>query len=238
MNDARETRETIDRQALATWLRQEMDDADSVELGEGYQASVRRVMTPFGDYVIKRAHAHFLAGRFIKATVAREAEVYERLAGIPGIPAFHGLIDGKYLVLEYVPGASLRQKQHELADRDAFFAALLQTLEKMHAAGIAHGDLKRKDNVLVDPDERPYLIDFGTACIRFEHGGRLNARWFEAVKQMDLNAWIKLKYGRRPHNLPSGERLTEADAALYRELWIERIARWFTTLARKLGLRQ
>ena len=27
----------------------------------------------------------------------------------------------------------------------------------MHAAGVAHGDLKRKDNIIVGPGERPYL---------------------------------------------------------------------------------
>jgi tRNA A-37 threonylcarbamoyl transferase component Bud32 len=209
----------IDMQALKTWLREEMAESDAVTLGQGYQASVRRVATPFGDYVLKCPHRHRLLGRLMRSAVAREADVYRRIAGIPGIPACQGLVDAECLVLEFVPGASFRQMQHEIRDRDAFFAALLETLRRMHAAGVAHGDLKRKDNILVGPGERPYIIDFGIASLRHADAGRLNQLWFEMFKQMDYNAWIKLKYGRKP------EKLSAADGPLYRELWIERAVR-------------
>ena len=48
---------------------------------------------------------------------------------------------------------------------------------------------------------------------------------FAPLEQMDLNAWVKLKYGRRID--PETERgvLSAEDAAIYRPLWIERLAR-------------
>ena len=85
----------------------------------------------------------------------------------------------------------------------------------MHAAGVVHGDLKRKDNIIVGPGERPYLIDFGVAWLR-SNSTLLNRVWFEPGKQMDYNAWIKLKYQRRTDSLSA------TDAALYRPLLIER----------------
>ena len=67
----------------------------------------------------------------------------------------------------------------------------------MHAAGVAHSDLKRKDNIIVGSGERPYLIDFGIAVRRSARNGLFNRLVFARLKQMDLNAWVKLKYGRR-----------------------------------------
>jgi len=48
----------------------------------------------------------------------------------------------------------------------------------------------------------------------------LNRLRFGLTRQMDLNAFIKLKYG------PSAASISDQDAALYRPLLIERLARW------------
>jgi serine/threonine protein kinase len=103
----------------------------------------------------------------------------------------------------------------------------------MHAAGIAHSDLKRKENILVGPDETPFLIDFGIAAARPRIAGIRIGPGFATARQMDWNAWIKLKYGGRPESLPAD------DANLYRPLVIERWARrlrgpWKTLSMRKL----
>ena len=95
----------------------------------------------------------------------------------------------------------------------------------MHAAGVAHGDLKRKDNIIVGPGERPYLIDFGIAARRSATSAPWNRYAFEPLVQMDMNAWIKLKYGRRIDPTAEPGVLSPADAAVYRPLWIERVAR-------------
>jgi serine/threonine protein kinase len=215
--------------ALADWLRTQIAGGNGVSLGSGYQASVERFDGPFGRLVVKRPHGSWLLGRVARAAIVREAGIYERLAGIPGVPRAHGLVDGQ-LVLEYIDGESLRAREGMLSDRSAFFAQLLRTLDAMHARGVAHGDLKRKDNTIVGPGETPYLIDFGVASI--EEGGALRRAWFRLMRQMDYNAWIKLKYGREPAGLEA------ADAARYRPLWIERIARWLRIPWQKLTFRR
>jgi serine/threonine protein kinase len=101
----------------------------------------------------------------------------------------------------------------------------------MHAAGVAHGDLKRKDNIVVGPGERPYLVDFGIAALRGE-SRLLNRLVFEPVKQMDYNAWVKLKYQRQ------FDALSPEDATLYRPLRLERIARWVRIPWQKITLRR
>jgi serine/threonine protein kinase len=129
------------------------------------------------------------------------------------------------LALEHVAGPSLREHEPRIADRETFFAKLLATIEAMHAAGVAHGDLKRKDNIIVGAGERPYLIDFGIAVRRSAASVLWNRFAFERLVQMDLNAWVKLKYGRRidPDTEPGV--LSAVDAARYRPLLLERVAR-------------
>jgi serine/threonine protein kinase len=194
------------------------------ELGSGYQASVRLYATPYGELVVKRAHGGPL-GPLWRHLLRREHAVYERLGGIAGIPRAFGLVDGEALALEYVAGPSLREQDARLEDRERFFARLLATIEAMHAAGVAHGDLKRKQNVIVAAGEQPYLIDFGIACRRRAAAGLWNRWVFETFRQMDLNAWLKLKYGRRVDPKAEPGVLSAADAALYRPLLIERLAR-------------
>ena len=192
------------------------------ELGSGYQASVHLYETSAGSIVVKAPHGGPL-GTLWRSLLRREAAVYARLGGIAGIPRSFGLV-GDGLALEHIAGPSLREHERQIADRDALFAKLLATVRAMHAAGVAHGDLKRKDNIVVGAGERPYLIDFGIAVRR-----GTNALWnrlvFAPLVQMDLNAWVKLKYGRRVD--PSAEPgvLSAEDAAIYRPLWLERAAR-------------
>jgi predicted Ser/Thr protein kinase len=193
-------------------------------LGSGYQASAHLYETSAGEVVVKQPHRGGPLGALWRSLLRREQAVYERLGGIAGIPRSFGLV-GNGLALEYVAGPSLREHEARLADREAFFARLLTTIKAMHAAGVAHGDLKRKDNIIVASGERPYLIDFGIAVRRNARNGLFNRLVFEHIEQMDLNAWVKLKYGRRID--PETERgvLSAEDAAIYRPLLIERLAR-------------
>ena len=174
--------------------------------------------------VVKSPHGGPLGGLW-RALLRREAAVYEHLAGVPGVPRSYGLVAGGQLALEYVPGPSLREYEPSIVDREAFFAKVRLTLEAMHTAGVAHGDLKRKDNVIVAAGENPHLVDFGIAVRRSAGSALWNRLVFAPLAQMDLNAWVKLKYGRRVDPDADAGLLSTADAAVYRPLWIERMAR-------------
>ena len=85
----------------------------------------------------------------------------------------------------------------------------------MHDAGVAHGDLKRKKNILVGPAEQPYVIDFGIAVVADDRRGFL----FDLVRQVDRNAWIKHKYRGRTKDIAT------EDAPLYKPMRSERLMR-------------
>ena len=210
---------------LAAELGAAIDTGAGRKLGRGYQAAVHLYTTSVGDVVVKTPHRGGPLGGLWRSLLRREQSVYAQLDGIAGIPRSFGLVGRDCLALQFVAGPSLREQEARLKDRDAFFARLLTTVEAMHAAGVAHGDLKRKDNIIVGPGEQPYLIDFGIAVRRSPTNAAFNRFVFERLVQMDMNAWVKLKYGRRidPETEPGV--LSADDAALYRPLLIERAAR-------------
>jgi len=211
-------REETDDARLEAWLDRELAGGSGRLLGRGYQAAAYLLETPAGPVVVKKAHRYPLLHWIGLRGLRREAAVYERLKGVPGVPRSFGLRHG-HLVLEHIDGPSLRGHEPRLEDRERFFARLLASIDAMHAAGIAHGDLKRKDNILVGPDEQPYVIDFGIAWRAVPGAPRWRRALFDVISQMDYNAWIKLKYRRR------AEDLTAEDAERYRPLLLERVAR-------------
>lgn len=212
MSNGRQTLSPDQCQSILGWL----DSSNAGIVGTpGYQAAIRIYQGPAGAFAIKEPSGSWLRGSISRAAIRREAEVYRRLQGIPGIPTCFGFLDDRYLVLEHVPGDTLQALQDELADRETFFARLLETLQMMHDAGVAHGDLKRKQNILVGLDEQPYVIDFGIAVVADNRRGFL----FDLVRQADRNAWIKHKYRGRPADIAA------ADAALYKPMRMETVMR-------------
>lgn len=206
-------------------------EVEGLPLGAGYQATAELYRIPLGDFVIKRARGPFFWRRIGESGLRRERDIYDRVQNVPGIPRCMGLLDSKHLVLEHIPGDSYRKRQHELKDRERFFERLQKTIEDMHAAGVAHGDLKRKDNLLVGPDERPFLIDFGLAYATGS-GRPFEKSLFEWVKQYDYNAWIKHKYQGRMDEIPAD------DAKYYRPMKLEIAARGIRLLWQKLTFRR
>ena len=82
-------------------------------------------------------------------------------------------------------------------------------------------DLKRKDNLLVDKNLSPYLIDFGTALIKNNQSGIFKKIIFNFLQKTDLNAWVKYKYKR------SYDKISSEDLNYYSPTSIEKFYRKF-----------
>lgn len=185
-------------------------------LARGNQGEILRLEIDGRDLVVKQALGRSLLGRANRWTLAREARAYQRLNGIPGIARFHGFIDRRWLVLDHVESRPFRDAEVP----PDFFDRLLALLQEMHRRGVAHGDLKRKANLMMDPAGRPLLFDFGAAVVRREGLHPINHKLFDFLRQTDLNAWIKLKYG-------GYENLQPKDRALLKRSALERGLSWW-----------
>lgn len=202
--------------ALLEWIEARARSGQAAH-ARGYQGSVYVYETGGRRYAVKTAPARGLWGAGQRWMLRREHGAYRRLGDFPGAPRCYGLLRGRYLVLDYIEGVPLRQA--EIGDRRRFFDALLRYIEELHRRGVAHADLKRRDNLLVLEGQRPCLVDFGAAIVRKPGFAPLNHWLYGLARRFDLNAWVKLKYDGRY------EQMTPEDRAHYRRTAVERIAR-------------
>jgi len=202
--------------ALIEWIEARTHAGDPAH-ASGYQGAVYLYETEGRRLIVKAAVSGGLAGLLRRWMLRREYDAYRRLTGFAGSPRCYGLIDGRYLVLEYIDGVSLRTGQ--IDDRGTYFDTLFAHISELHRRGVAHADLKRRDNLLVIGGRLPCLVDFGAAIVRKPGFAPFNHYLYELARRFDFNAWAKLKYQGRM------EELTPEDRLYYRRTVIEIVAR-------------
>jgi len=202
---------------LLEWIKGSIKTRSNI-FSCGYQGHVY-LYEEKGRRLIIKAPIGWGLGRLIRRAMLRnEYRVYSRLSGIPGVPRCYGLLDGCYLVLEFIDGVPVRNAQ--ITDSDVFFETLLQLIKDLHKAGVAHMDLKKKDNLLVVEGHTPFVIDFGVAVIRKSSFAPLNHYLYNLAKKFDFNAWVKLKYDGRY------EKMIAEDKKYFNRTVIEKVSRW------------
>jgi serine/threonine protein kinase len=207
----------ISETELLQWIKSNQKTGSNV-LSRGYQGCVYLYEDNKQRLIIKTPMGWGL-GWFIRLRMLRnEYRAYSRLSDIQGIARCYGLLDGRYLVLEYIDGIPIRNAQ--ITHQHLFFETLLKVIKELHHVGVAHTDLKKKDNILVVDGKSPYLIDFGVAVVRKAGFAPLNHYLYHIASIFDFNAWVKLKY--------DGDyaRITPEDKEYFNRTRIEKVSRW------------
>jgi len=218
-----------------TFTRSEIVKHDSWAATAIYTSSHCQAVCKFN-----RLHPVFIVpvrwlGRML---ASRERRFMQRLTGIDGIPVSMDpvFIDGHVaehaVSHEFIPGHPLRA--NEQVD-DQFFPRLAALLAEVHGRGIAHVDLHKRENILVDDDGKPHLIDFQISF------GLPRNRWAAAVFRGTLRMLQRCdEYHLLKHRVrirPDQARMTEADIHRLRPWWIRLhriVAVPFRTLRRSL----
>jgi ABC-type amino acid transport substrate-binding protein len=140
------------------------------ELGRGGMATVYKAYDPHFKRVvaIKVLPLEFLHDPNFQARFEREATTIAALEH-PAIVPVHDfdVAHGQpYLVMRFMPGGSLEDRLDKgllsLAEAAVLYTHLAPALDKAHAHGTIHRDLK-PTNILYDEDGHPYIADFGIA---------------------------------------------------------------------------
>jgi serine/threonine protein kinase len=147
--------------------------------------------------------------------VRREYSILRRLAGVPGVPRVFDIVDGRALLMQYIPGRTLGKfKPGQLPD--SAFRELEATMNAIHERGVVHLDLRQKKNVLIaDRDGRPHIIDFANA-VRVDGALRPLA---DRLKSIDRSGLLKFKARFFPHLLSAADRTALKRQASLRKLW-------------------
>ena len=233
----RDPPETIDIDG-EPFAREEILKHDSWAATAIYASATRRAICKFN----RESPVAFVPMRWLgRALAARERGFMERLRGVPGVPPglgairVAGAVAPNAVARTFVPGHALGAD--ERVD-DAFFPSLAATLAEVHRRGVAHVDLHKRENILVDEAGRPQLIDFQISW------GLPRNRWAAAclrpllaiLQQCDDYHLLKHRLWRRPDQLPN----VEADLDRLRPFWIRLhrlVAVPFRTLRRGLLVR-
>ena len=164
------------------------------QLGQGGMGAVHlaRDTQLFGRLcIVKQMHAAFLSQserRKAEEDFQREAAVLASLnqPGHPRIPEVYGyFVEGgdRYLVMKYIEGESLESRlarlKEPLAEAEVIRCAIevadaLVYLHSRKPEPVIHRDIKPA-NILLDPENRIWLVDFGLARAITSAGARIMA---------------------------------------------------------------
>ena len=87
----------------------------------------------------------------------RELDVYQAVDDLAGVPRCLGRWGQTGLVHIFVEGHPLQQREPV---NDEFFPRIERLIGELHRRDIAYVDLEKRENILVDAEGRPCLIDF------------------------------------------------------------------------------
>jgi tetratricopeptide (TPR) repeat protein/tRNA A-37 threonylcarbamoyl transferase component Bud32 len=146
-------------------------------LGQGGMGVVYKALDPdiHREVAIKTIRNELFTEGLDPEKVLRQFMVEARAAGRlshPNIATIYEVGRDKdltYIAMQFIPGRSLR-KTIEAGVRYApeeivrLAIPILQALDYAHRQGIVHRDIK-PDNILIDKEGRPFLVDFGIATI-------------------------------------------------------------------------
>ena len=135
-------------------------------MGEVYRADDTRLKRPVA---LKRVSRKLGDDPRLRRRILKEAERSSALSS-PHIAAIYDVVEEQgevFLVMEYVEGASLRQRLRATGriPTPEFLNLAMQCADALAAAqkkGIVHRDIK-PDNILVTPDGQVKILDFGLA---------------------------------------------------------------------------
>ena len=205
----------LNETSLKQWIETSLKN-NSNTLAEGYQGKTLLYTDDSQKLVIKVPHGSGLVKYIHTLMLRHEHKVYEALSSFTGAPKCYGMVANRYLVIEFINGNPIRNKRPN--DDQAYFSKLLELIEQMHKLGIAHMDLKKKDNLLVTENDQPCLIDFGTAVIKKKGFHPFNYFLYKLARRFDYNAWIKHKYHDKMNEI------TDHDKIYYKQTLTERYA--------------
>ncbi len=152
--------------------------------------------------------------------VVREMRALRRLQGIAGIPKCYGAAGALGILMESIEGERItrwcRSKREAVGP---MFERLQHLVGQIHARGVAHIDLRKRDNILITEDGRPCIIDFN-ASFCFDPAGPGARFLFPILRRIDDSALLKWKSRLAPELLTPTESARHRWMSRLRRLWI------------------
>ena len=167
----------------------------------------------------------------------RETKALKRLAALECVPNLLCVPSNRSFLMSYHASEQISRLNNISPNWPEFFDKLNTAVDSVHAAGVAHNDLRNPSNTLITPQGEPILVDL-VAC--YCKGGAWNLinNWiFEKFAQVDLSAITKLKTRFAPELLDDNDVQAE-DIAGKSGMAIKALGQWVRRLSRRLFTQQ
>lgn len=139
----------------------------------------------------------------------RECKALKKLASIKCIPDLLHRPTSRSFLMSYHPSEQITHLSKITADWPSFFQKLETSINLMHAAGVAHNDLRNPTNTLITQSGDPILVDLVAAFCQGKKWNVLNQWIFNKFCQVDKSAITKLKNKCAPDLLNTDDVQTE-----------------------------
>lgn len=135
----------------------------------------------------------------------REARALRRLQGIPGVPDLIRTVGRSAILMEQALGTKMVRSDE--IDWVHFFERLSGLVATIHAHGIAHCDLRSRNNVLIDEQGAPCIVDFVASIGRGQRWNPVSHWIFCQFCRADRLAVVKQKSHYAPDLVSADEGL-------------------------------
>ncbi len=201
--------------------RAEIPAATEGTLRKGGRLKADLLLVDLGDgaMVVKDFAGKSGWGRRLgRIQIRRELRAYRWLGEMPGIPAFIGEVDELALAVEKVEGQLLHTCRDGYGGGEQHVANLRTLIDRLHAKGVVHNDLRGRDNLMVRPDGEIVLLDLaGAICL--EPGGLAHRIFFRWLAKTDVSAYLKWKEYLTPGRLTREEERFLRRFRIRRRMW-------------------
>ena len=201
-------------EALKKFQKNKINLNAAIPFKEGNQSKIYKIQTEFNTFIYKvPAGSNFIIKTINAFLIKREYKVLKQIQHIKGVPEV--FFYNKGIFMKFYKGVNIRDFMNTHTKiKVEFHSQLLETIQNLHNEGIAHCDLKRKENILILDDQSFVILDFG---ISYRYRNRIFKPLFKLLKQTDLNAYIKIKYDKNYNHL------SDDDKKIYKLTRIEKI---------------
>lgn len=135
----------------------------------------------------------------------RECKALTKLSTLECTPNLLAKPSTRSFLMSYHRSEQITRLKECQPDWPDFFTQLEQAIQQLHAAGVAHNDLRNPTNTLVTPEGKPILVDLVAAFCRGRIWNLPNHWLFNKFCQVDLSALTKLKSRLAPDLLNDGD---------------------------------
>ena len=163
----------------------------------------------------------------------RECKALSRLQEVDCIPNLLAKPSARSFLMSYHESEQITRLDKIEPDWPVFFTKLKSAIGEVHAAGVAHNDLRNPTNTLITPQGEPVLVDL-VACFCRGRAWNLPNRWlFNKFAQVDLSAITKIK-GRVAADLIDEEDVVAEEIAGKAGMAAKGLGQWIRKISRKL----